>query len=389
MEVRVTFTYLNRSFQTKCKENDGMDEMFEKFVKELNDGSEKEHYIYYYENNKLGHESTIKNNKYLSHKNELNISVQKKLRIIKCPKCKCNDCIINLNNYIASFYGCKNNHSDSQVYDQYINSQKIDSDEIRCNEPNCQNTQQNYSNGFYKCLDCTELTGHSKYYCKDHYDQHDKEGHKIVKYDKKNYFCEKHFNEFTKYCFTDNQNLCEKCENEHKNHKIAKYHDMISNKEKEKLKESLKIMEKNVSNLKTIIDDIKYRLDGTLRIFKRYLYIANDIIGKYELFNKELKNHRILKSLWNLKFSNNSMNDNLTKIIKEKNLIQKVNKIIDIYEQKEKNYKDNKNEIFDYKKGDNEWWEEINKEGEKEKEKVNERIGEKQLKKNKTKNPKK
>jgi len=141
--------------------------------------------------------------------------------------------------------------------------------------------------------------------------------------------------------------------------------------------------------LKTIIDDIKYRLDGTLRIFKRYLYIANDIIGKYELFNKELKNHRILKSLWNLKFSNNSMNDNLTKIIKEKNLIQKVNKIIDIYEQKEKNYKDNKNEIFDYKKGDNEWWEEINKEGEKEKEKVNERIGEKQLKKNKTKNPKK
>jgi len=88
---------------------------------------------------------------------------------------------------------------------------------------------------------------------------------------------------------------------------------MISNKDMDMINDSLKIMEKNIRDLNTIIEDIKYRLDGTLRIFKRYLYIAKEIIGKYKLFNQDLKNNRILKSLWNLKSSNNFMNDELKK----------------------------------------------------------------------------
>ena len=65
----------------------------------------------------------------------------------------------------------------------------------------------------------------------------------------------------------------------------------------EQLKESLKKIESNINDLKSVIDGIKARLDGALRIFKRYHYIAKDIIGKYELFNNDLKNHRIIKSL--------------------------------------------------------------------------------------------
>jgi len=133
MEVRVTFNYLNRTYQVTCKEDENMNKMHEKFISKIGDDSKVDHYIYYYDGNKLGHESTIKNNKYLSHKNEIIFSFQKKLRIIKCSDCKCNDCIINLNNYIALFYGCKNGHSSVQVYDQYINTQKIDNAELRCN----------------------------------------------------------------------------------------------------------------------------------------------------------------------------------------------------------------------------------------------------------------
>ena len=357
MDVKITFNYLNKTIQVLCKDNEELDKMYEKFTNKLNDGSEITHYIYYYEGNKLGHESTIAKNKYIANKKEINISVQKKLRIIKCPECICNDCIINLDNYIASFYGCKYDHTSCSVYDEYLNSQRIDTSEIRCMEPGCEHTQQNYTLGFYKCLTCTKMLKHSKYYCKEHKLNHD-EDHEKVKYDKKNYYCENHFKKFIKYCFKDKQNLCEDCVKEHEDHKPKSYELMTP--DLEKLKESLEKIEKNINNLRIIINDIKYRLDGTLRIFKRYHYIAKDIIGKFELFNKDLKNYRILKSLRNLTFSNIKINEDLNKIIYEKDLIKKTNFIIDIYKEKEKNYKGNINDIKDnIKDNDDDWLEEI------------------------------
>ena len=375
MEVKVTFTYLNRTIQVLCKENDEMETMFKQFTSKLDDDSETNHYIYYCESNILGHESTIKNNKYLCNQKEINISVQKKLRFIKCPNCKCNDCIINLDNYLVLFYGCK-----------YIGTQKIDSGEIICSESNCGRTINNYINGLYICLNCSKLTNNPKYYCKEHISKHNKE-HTNVKYDKQNYYCQKHFKEFIKYCFTHNQNICKECEKEHENDKIANYTTMEP--DLKKLKQSLKIMENNINDLKTIIDDLKNRLDGTLRIFKRYYYIAKDMISKYELFNNELKNNRILRSLWNLQISNNKMNDELKKIINEENLEEKVKKAISIYENREANYNKNLNETFDNKNEDDEWWEEIKKDNKNEKENGKSQLGVNQLKKSKMKNQKK
>ena len=396
MEVKVTFTYSNKAYQITCKEDDAMDKMFQQFIDQLNDGSEKEHYIYYYQGNKLKHDSTIKDNKYLKNQKEINISVQKKLRITKCPDCM-NDCIINLNNFIVSFYGCKNGHLDNEVYDQYIYLQNIDDSQIRCQDPNCGGkTQENYTKGFYKCLNCSKITKRSKYFCKDHA-KHD-EKHTCVKYDKKNYYCVKHFLPFIKFCFTHKENICKECEKGHENCKIENYQSMTP--DIDQLKESLDTMEENIKTLKIVIDDLKDRLDGTLRIFKRYHYIAKDIIGKFELFNKDLKNHRILKSLWNLQYSNKTMNDELNKIIEAEDIIQKINQAIYIYEKKEGNKK-NKNKILDeIKENKNEyddWWEEIKKEkqktknkNEKEEKKLNgngnNKIG-KSLRKNQTRIP--
>ena len=396
MEVKVIFIYLNKTIQFVCKEDDEMDKIFEQFIDKLNDGSKKEHYIYYYDGNKIGHESTIKKNKYLSGKTEITIKAQKKLRIIKCPKCM-NDCIINLNNYVASFYGCKNDHSDNEIYDQYIYLQNMDGNQIRCNEPNCsEKTQQNYSKGFYKCLTCSKIVKRSIYFCKDCIEQNHDKKHIFVNYDKKNYFCVKHFHKFKKYCFTHKENLCEECEKGHENCKIAKYQSMTP--DMDNIKASLNTMEENIETLKIVIKDLKYRLDGALRIFKRYHYIAKDIVGKFELFNQDLKNHRILRSLWNLQNSNKIMNDELTKIIQEEDAIKKVNQAIAFYEKKEEN-KVNKNKILDdINQNTNEiddWWEEIQKQSkkkgknEKNEENGNSKIDVNQIKKSKIKNPKK
>ena len=203
MEVKVTFLYLNETIQVICAEKDEMNVMFSKFTNKLNDGSDINHYIYYYEGNKLEHKSTIEKNKYIGHKKDIKITVTKKTRIVKCPRCVCNDCIINLDNCLATFYGCKyNDHTYTSTYDEYINIQKIDGSELRCFENGCSHNQQNYLLGFYKCLTCTNIVGTSQYFCKEHDTSHD-EGHIRVKYDKKNYYCERHSKKFIKFCFTD------------------------------------------------------------------------------------------------------------------------------------------------------------------------------------------
>ena len=357
MEVRVRFFYLNRITEILCKSKDKMDTMYGKFVSKLNDGSELNHYIYYYEGNKLGHENTIEENKYLSGKSDINITAQKKLRIIKCPKCLCNDCIINLKDYKATYYGCKNNHSFSSIYDHYINIQKIENSEIRCLEQGCQHNQQNYLLGIYKCLTCKGIIKHSQYFCKEHISSHYND-HILVKYDKKNYYCEKHCKEFKKYCFTCHQNICEICEKQHQGDNIASYDLMTPNINN--LKESLTEMDNNLKTLKLVINDIKTSLDNTLRIFKRYHYIAKDIIGKFELFNKDLKNNRILKSLWNLQSSNAKINKELAKIITADDTLKKVEALLDLNEKNEEIYTKNVgDEQINYKKEDDDWWNEI------------------------------
>ena len=119
MEVKATFTYLNKTIQVLCKDDEDINKMYEKFAAKLSDGSEASHYIYYYNGYKLGHLSTIGKNKHLVGKRDINITVQKKLRIVKCPKCICNDCIVNLKDYQVSYYGCEHGHSYCEMYDDY------------------------------------------------------------------------------------------------------------------------------------------------------------------------------------------------------------------------------------------------------------------------------
>ena len=86
MDINASFAYLNKIIQVQCKDDEDINKMYQKFATKLNDGSEATHYIYYYDGNKLGHDSTIGKNKYLKGKKDLNIEVQKKTPISKMPK---------------------------------------------------------------------------------------------------------------------------------------------------------------------------------------------------------------------------------------------------------------------------------------------------------------
>ena len=85
---------------------------------------------------------------------------------------------------------------------------------------------------------------------------------------------------------------------------------------------------------------MKDNIDGALKIIEKYYEIANEIIEKYELYNKKYKNYRILKSIDNLNNSNDQIIKSLKKIINEKDIIIRINDLIDIYSGDRKNYKE-------------------------------------------------
>ena len=386
MEIQATFIYKNNQIVIQSKKDDEMKSMFEKFITKLNSSLNLNEFSFLYNGKELAYDSTIGKNPDIGDKQNISINVQKKGRNCKCPKCICNDCIINLNNYQVVYYGCKYDHKEVSEYDLYKNTQIINFNEMRCNYPNCPHTQQNYIYEFFKCITCTKLVGESQYYCYEHKDNHASgKPHYTVKYEDKNYYCEKHCDEFIKYCFTCKKNLCKDCVEEHQEHKIANYDEMSS--DIDGYKKVLQKMENNIKDLDIVINNIKYKLDGTKRIFERYYDITKDIITKYITFNQKLKNYRALRTNRNLKFSNNFMMNDLDKIINEKGVLNRAKVIIETYNNKKerlqgKIYNSN-DKIPNDDSDDDIWWEEIKEIKKKKREKELSKINEQNTKKKK------
>ena len=230
--------------------------------------------------------------------------------------------------------------------------------DIKCSTPGCKSNQKNDKSESYYCLNCSKLTRTTKSFCKACKLAHHTD-HVNVNFDEKNYYCKSHFQQYLKYCFNCKKNICEKCESEHQNHLFKSYKFMTPNEDElNKLKDSLKEISKKIRDLKVIVDHLIYCLNGTLRLIQDYYDIANDVIYKYEKFNKnkdkkkELLNFAILKSLHNLKNSNEKILEDIEPLINQKKRINQVQGIIYIYENKKAMYRGDGNENKDSKKDD-------------------------------------
>ena len=335
MDAKVSFMFEKRTTVIQCSIKEEMKKIFERFAQKLY--SNANDFDFFYEDIKVDEDSTIFKLTDNENQREIVITAEKKVKIIKCPDCICNDAIINIGNYQITFSNCKYNHIVNKIYDNYKDSQKIDISQIKCNNTKCGINQKEFPADFYKCLKCTQLAGRTRYICSRCNQTHDKK-HKTIKYDEKNYFCEKHFNKLISYCNQCKVDLCETCEKEHKSHKITKYDSINLNVKS--IRDDIDKIKEKISDLSHIIEDMKDSLDGAMKIFNQYYEIAEDIIGKYELYNSKLKNHRILKSIDNLNKSNKNINEVLNEILHEKDIKIKINNLINIYNGDRLNYKE-------------------------------------------------
>ena len=226
MEAIATFNFRDREIdpiRVQCKADEKFSLIYEKLAKKIYINSND--FDFYYNENIINKDSTIiriKNNK--SARN-IDISVKKKSKVMKCSKCICNNSIIKMENYRVKFSECCNHHQETIIFDEYENSQKIDYTQIACHTNGCKKVQSKNLEDFYKCLECSQLIGYAIYYCKKCNENHiETDKHKTIKYDEKYYYCTDHFNKFISFCKNCKENLCKDCEAEHKQgHEIKKF----------------------------------------------------------------------------------------------------------------------------------------------------------------------
>ena len=383
-QINVSFIYASKRFDVKCTKKDTIREIIQQFINKYNKDSKIRDYNFIYEGIPIkpdSYDEPIEKNELFGGEDDFIILAEKNIKIINCPECNYGDCVVNLKDYATVFYNCQHCHLKISTYDKYFQDQIYYPERIICID--CQKTGK-INPLIFQCLTCSQKSNRVKSVCQECTKKnHLSLNHEVINYEDKNYYCWKHIQKMTKFCFECKKNLCEKCAKDHSNvkenekHHIKNFDSLIPEEnEINDLKNSLDKIKIYMADLKIVVDNIIYSLKGAMRIYENYYKIANHIINKYETFNKgkeDFKNFTIFRCLYNLKASNEQISKDLNEIISEKNQIPNAERLLDKYLNKKKNYynpnkipEDNPNNE-DYK----EWLEEVEKREEKRKSKIN------------------
>ena len=246
-----------------------------------------------------------------------------------CPKCNGN-IRIEIKDYIVTLYECQNNHIIKNILlNEYPNLQKIANSKILCN--NCNTSRQNQT--FYKCNSCKINI------CQKCIFNHNK-SHRIINYEQKNSICLDHMKKYISYCNKCKKNLCELCEKDHNNHDIIYYKNIIP--DNQNIKEKLKELKSKIEELTDDINKIISILNNVKKNMEIYFQINLDILNSY--WNKSI-NFQIIQNANYIKDNNINIVNDINQIIYEKNINNKFNNILKIYNKMKTRSIDDKHKI--------------------------------------------
>ena len=233
--LQIQFEYNHQLNMIQSKLEDKFQIVIDKYLQKSQLNSNN--IIFLVKGRKINPEETVENymneidkqNKYLKVLVQLiedeenqNKEVIIKSKEIICPKCY-EPCRIKIDNYKLELYGCKNNHiiKDILIKD-FPESQKINITNIICQKCKIKNKGNCPNNEFYKCLTCNQ---NLCLICRANHNIN----HNIIKYDQKNYICQKHNEHFIKYCIQCSKNICYSCDEEHDTHDTIFFGDIKPN----------------------------------------------------------------------------------------------------------------------------------------------------------------
>ena len=209
----------------------------------------------------------------------------------------------------------------------------VDISKIICNNCKNKNKYNTYNNDFYRCITCKINISPL---CKS---IHDKK-HKIIKYDNKNYLCDKHYMNYIKYCKKCKMNMCIKCVQEHNNHENIDLGQILIN-EKDIVKDKNELKE-YINKLNNNIEEIINKLNNISQYYNTYYNIYNIITNSY---NSENINYEILQNIIEFKNYNNIIIQDINNIININNINDKFINLINIYDKIHKNNDNINNEV--------------------------------------------
>ena len=262
--AQVIFNYNQNNINIQCDTHSLMKDICEKFSFKINKKIDR--LIFLYNGKKIQQSLLFEQQIDLQDKkyNTINIvvyDVEKtiindkfvKSNEIICPQCK-ESALVNITNFKFNLSGCKNSHNfNFLTLPNFEKSQNYNLSKIICNKCLQNNKGNTYNNQFYKCISCgMNLCP----ICKCSHDVN----HKIINYDKKNYICNQHNENYIKYCYICKANLCIKCEVNHKEHNSINFGEILPNEGE--------IVEQ-ITNLKKTIDKFN---DNIKRIMRRLCY---------------------------------------------------------------------------------------------------------------------
>ena len=255
---------------------------------------------------------------------------------IICPQCKEN-CMIKMEKCKITF-NCKNGHNQENILlEEFKKTQSIDLKKTTCDKCKEKNRSETYNKEFYRCLNCKfNLCP----LCKSSHDR----THKIINFDKKNFVCEQHYEDFIKYCTNCKLNLCLNCSNDHKDHTCVPFDSILP--DINKIKEQKDKLNSLIDNMKKNIESIKQQLDKIIDNLKIYYEIYDNLITNYD--NKK-RNYELFQNLDEI--NKNMIIDNLNDIDGNNNTSYKLTKLIELYNKMSNSYQDS-NRTITYENGD-------------------------------------
>ena len=236
---------------------------------------------------------------------------------IICPECK-EPCRYTINNGQIKLLECINNHTSSNIkFVDFWKTQEINISEIICDICKFKNKGNSYNHEFFFCLSCKK---NICLLCKPKHDSN----HNIIKYDQKNYICQKHNDVFIKYCEDCHMNICFSCDTDHAEHKTITLVDLKPDLEESKKRiEEIKLM---IDKLTTQINEITNKFNELIKDLKIYYEINNNILKNYEVKNR---NYQVLQNVNEI--INNKIFEKIKAINDNNDLKHKLGDIIDLY----------------------------------------------------------
>ena len=306
--MEIEFKFNTRITKINSNRDAKMKEACQKFCTDSKTSLDKVSFLYAGKILKKELELTIQevSNKTDSERNKMTILVveikiesEENQKFIKSKNVVCPQCgelgKISIEDYKYEITECKNSHITPNIsVNELLDNLFIDISKITCDECRIKKSQVEH-NDFYRCNLCQKNLCFS---CKL---RHNKT-HKLIKHDEKDFICESHNEKYNSYCQNCNKNLCQKCFNEHDNHDILNYANIIVDNEINN--EDLDI---NLKNVKAKIDYIKLRwklLSGIfqedINYFEQYYHFYSHILKNYD--NNNIK-YETLDNIINLKNS--------------------------------------------------------------------------------------